>query len=359
MCVIAIVEGVRPTDEHVKQMWEANPKGGGVAWREGPDGERKVRWKKGLFLDDMIKLNQELPLPYILHFRVPSSGTSQLWQACHPFEVSPDAEYDFEGETENHVLFHNGFWTGWKEKIQQIAISGYVRVPSGPWSDSRGLAWAAYHLGLGILDMIDEKVVAFGPHDEDIDIFGTWMQLKVPVEGEDPGIVLVSNKSWEKTTPIYPHMGHNSRTLEAAKQTLSPTVEEPGGAPQPGSFRGVHNSHEGTVTDGHNQQEAVQQGSKQVSQEEARALVNTCQGCGKPTFNGIIKNDKKQCWQCWSADEKKKVSEVTSPFIGKCEFCRVEWAAMKVFMTDKWICRTCHETNGKPGTYLAREMSYD
>ena len=53
MCVVTLVETVRPTDAQVGQMWDQNPKGGGgVAYRAVEDGTKVVKWKKGLSIGE-------------------------------------------------------------------------------------------------------------------------------------------------------------------------------------------------------------------------------------------------------------------------------------------------------------------
>ena len=55
MCVIAICEDRRLTEDEVRKMWEANPAGGGVAWTT-EDGW--VRWKKGMMeLEKMLEFH--------------------------------------------------------------------------------------------------------------------------------------------------------------------------------------------------------------------------------------------------------------------------------------------------------------
>src|SRR5947207_2287589 len=127
MCVATLVETVRPSDNQVEQMFEQNPKGGGgVAYRDGG----LVHWKKGLDKAAMVDLNRKLPFPYILHFRQPSHDTSDSILACHPFQIDADATIGTEGTTDGWVLFHNGFWINWRDKLQALALASAHKLPS-------------------------------------------------------------------------------------------------------------------------------------------------------------------------------------------------------------------------------------
>jgi hypothetical protein len=371
VCVIAICEFARLTDEQVALMYDANPRGGGVAWREFDEESNTtvVKWKKGLNKEEMVKFNQDLPLPYVLHFRVPSTGTSQSFFACHPFQVDDEATTGFEGKTPGYVLFHNGFWHDWKAKIQSIAINGYVTIPTGPWSDSRGLAWAANHLGLGFLEMVDEKVVAFGPNDEDIEVFGSWNYLKATDPDGKEATILVSNKGWEK--PSYSstdRRGQSSAVQQPsitalAQASISPGVQA-GGTGQQGSFCGTSgNTSNPNGAQGNNAgrvQEAVEgpaggsssaDHQRVAGQERLDTLIGgvllKCSACPKRTPVGQFINGTFHCMQCWA--RKMRPSK---PRVGLCQTCRVNHTASRVVEGEKWICHTCWETNGTPKIFF-------
>ena len=178
MCVITIVQKDRPSDDMVRKMFQHNDHGGGIAWREKDKGV--VRWRKNLGLEEMQKAAKDLPTPFILHFRIASSG-AKTPQLCHPFPISKDVDLALEGQTRGFVLFHNGHWAQWREFCQKTALHSGAKIPAGAWSDTRALAWVANQYGLGILEMIDEKAVAFGPTDIEVvkgngwdDVDGIW-----------------------------------------------------------------------------------------------------------------------------------------------------------------------------------------
>lgn len=175
-CVIMIVDDERPTAEMVRAGFKANPNGAGFAWRDTmKDGTKKsvpiVRWKKGITdVDEVVDMAAKLPLPYILHCRIPSIGGPSL-ELNHPFPVSKDVSVDLEGWTKGEVLFHNGTWHGWNNKMYEAALLRGIKLPRAPFSDTRMMAWVYNLLGRGFLDDIDEKVIVFGPTDEP-EVFG-------------------------------------------------------------------------------------------------------------------------------------------------------------------------------------------
>lgn len=175
-------------------MFDANDSGAGIAWRMG----EYVHWKKGLEIAEIQDLCATVPLPYVAHFRIPSCGGSVL-ELCHPFPIEKSALLDLEGKIKGHVLFHNGHWNDWKKDTKDAALLGGIKLPTGRWSDSRAMAFLAAHFGLGILEMIDEKIVAFGLKEVEVFGFG-WNKVND---------VWVSNKGWESSTIFHRGNYHN------------------------------------------------------------------------------------------------------------------------------------------------------
>lgn len=340
MCVIAVCKYVRLTDEQVEQMWDSNPQGGGVAWRdEDENGVPIVRWHKWLDKEDMKNYNRDLPMPYVLHFRVASQDTSKSPQACHPFAIDEEASYDIEGQTPGHVMFHNGYWTNWRDKLQSLSLSGKIRIPSGPWSDSRGLALAAHHLGLGFLEMANEKVVALGPNTDDVELFGKWYMIKNPDDEGQERPIFVSNTGWEKsfTQPT------TSAVNDRRRADVTALARRDGGAAD-GTFRGSHGPIVCGPSDIQNREEEIQSGSSQTGAAVWSSVSRMCQGvgCQKLTRTGQIHNDRFYCMQCWSTLTQRE------QLWGECETCHVARASSRRIDDDKWICMTCWNTNGQP-----------
>lgn len=359
MCVISFNKGKRLTEEQVDQMYDANPRGGGIAWRDLVDGTPVVKWRKGLTRPEMQEANKTLPFPYILHFRVPSHGTSNSWLACHPFAIDEHASYDFEGEIKGYVLFHNGLWVEWKRKMETLALSGCCFIPSGPWSDSRGLAWAAHHLGIGYLEITEEKIIALGPLEEDIEIFGGWFELEKDDDGK--ALILVSNKTWEKyVPPVHVRTPSNNNPLPMLADKNKD--EKAGGTSHDGTFR----NSSGRATDAFRQatdnKNAVQEEAEKANRlrlEAGREIQergtvgaledDKCCVCWKRTRSGTYSQEKWYCWQCWS---DKKLERNT--WLGRCSKCNVNKAASKIRANGNWICTDCWSVNGRPDIYFGR-----
>lgn len=197
MCVVCIVDKERPTPEQVDRMWGDNPAGAGIAWREGG----YVRWRKGLNLPEIQEAIASAPLQFVAHFRIPSSGGGSN-VLTHPFPIDKEVPLALEGKTKGFVLFHNGTWSRWKECTMEAAARFKTKIPSGKWSDTRGMAWMAHHYGLGVLELIEEKCVAFGPNDFEI-VKGVsgWTR----VDG-----FWVSNTFWERSVGRGNHRGNNA-----------------------------------------------------------------------------------------------------------------------------------------------------
>lgn len=169
MCVIMLVDKVRPTDQMIDKAWEKNDDGGGIAWRETKDGVTEVLWKKGVEdkeeLRDLIKA---IPMPFVVHFRTASCGGIRP-SLTHPFPIAKKSSLALNGRTKDHVLFHNGDWKSWAETARAAAVASNTPVPVGKWSDSRAIAWLCSIYGIGFMEFLPEqKGVAFGPNDMEI-----------------------------------------------------------------------------------------------------------------------------------------------------------------------------------------------
>ena len=248
MCVIMIADTKPVTEEMVQKGFDCNPAGAGIAWREEVKGKKMVRWIKGVMsLDEIQALVQRTPLPYIVHFRIPTVGGC-IPELTHPFPVHPETTNALKGMTTGRVLFHNGHWRDWKQTMMESAVKGNALLPEGKWSDSRAMAWVSARHGLGMLNLIDEKTAVFGP--DYLQIFGDgW---------EEVDEVVCSNKHWcfrgtnssagsRWTTPpasITPSSVSRTPITDRSVTTgdVTPLKQigdgKPGGASQGPSFRG-------------------------------------------------------------------------------------------------------------------------
>lgn len=161
MCVIMIATKTRPTEEMIEKAWRQNSDGAGIAWREGDH----VVWEKGIMQLDKIKaLCARVPLQYVAHFRVASVGGVKE-SLTHPFLVGLEAKLDLKGRTKGAVLFHNGHWGAWNDKVLEAAIHSNNKLPVGAdWSDSRAMAYLVSIYGPGLMDVLTgQKGVLMAP----------------------------------------------------------------------------------------------------------------------------------------------------------------------------------------------------
>lgn len=352
-------------------MWSQNPKGGGgAAWQEsikGPGGARRVvRWRKGLDEKEMLAINKELPFPYVLHFRQPSHDTSDSLLATHPFQVDEHATTGFDGTFDGWVLFHNGYWAEWRKKLEalMLAAGGTIKGPSGAWSDTRGLALVAHHLGFAFLEMVNEKVLCLGPGDGDIEMFGgPWLAVGVP---DTDGQFVVSNRTWERTTYVYDRRNETSKLLTAAQDAVTPKTGKSGGTSQQTPFPSAHGTAQDPARSRGAESQQVQEGTEghlagDVERSKERGSLSdgstrSCGGCHKMTSAGTLVGERWLCWQCWARDDKRGRSDEHSElYVGTCSRCKVGSSGMKTVLGDEWLCHACWETGGKPKIYYARE----
>lgn len=208
MCVIFIADKKRPTEDMIQKGFETNPSGAGIAWRETKD---TVQWAKGLDLEEVQLLAAKVPMPFVVHFRIPTCGGDRP-SLCHPFPVDVNSTLALEGSTKGFVLFHNGHWTKWRESMLETLIRKGVKMPNGKWSDSRAMAWTAAHYDINVLELIDEKSVVISPTQ--IEIFGTgWTQAND---------CYVSNTHWQYRTGNR-YVGQMCKTRTCTKTRLGNT----------------------------------------------------------------------------------------------------------------------------------------
>jgi hypothetical protein len=178
MCVVIVAKNNRPDQETLEAGAWSNPQGAGVAWFEtNAVGELGVKWEKGITdVSDVIKLAEELPLPYVVHFRIATAGGDDAL-LTHPFPVSKNAGLAFTGSAKR-VLFHNGHWPQWEATMAKLALQQCVAVPKGVWSDTRAMAWITAHIGELALKALGEKVALMDADTKEIRLYGGWEYYK-------------------------------------------------------------------------------------------------------------------------------------------------------------------------------------
>lgn len=154
MCVVVVVEDQNHpiTDEQLAQCHKSNGHGIGIAYVRNA----QVCYAKGIkddvearkFLDE-----NHVTAPYIVHFRIRSSG-DVIPELTHPFPIRQDGWNPLATCDVDHVLFHNGTWHTYENAVINIALAKGIDIPSGPWSDTRGMAWILAMIGPNALKLM-------------------------------------------------------------------------------------------------------------------------------------------------------------------------------------------------------------
>lgn len=132
MCVAVIVASKkRVPSDHLQAMHEANPHGGGIAWCK--DGV--VMFRKGMTWQEIDAVQDALPRPFLLHFRIATRG-AKIPELTHPFPLGMQAfTEDLTGVAEKGVLIHNGTWGDFdkyvpngidKNAVSDTQVAAYV-----------------------------------------------------------------------------------------------------------------------------------------------------------------------------------------------------------------------------------------
>lgn len=150
MCVVICCKDKFPSKEILEACESVNSDGAGCSYLL--DG--KVKYHKGIESKKILEMidDKTITLPCVIHFRISSCGETSP-ELTHPFPITKDMSTDLEGVTDK-VLFHNGTWSSYDEKIQNMVLSNLLKVPSGKWSDTRTLAFICAYLGEDFLSFI-------------------------------------------------------------------------------------------------------------------------------------------------------------------------------------------------------------
>ena len=179
MCIaLCSPNGIRPTESIIDDCYASNSHGAGIAWAVG----NKVRWKKGLDLPGIKAALAAIPLttPFVMHFRITSVGPT-CPELTHPFPIDMESSVENEGEA-NSVLFQNGTYGSWEDKLLAAVVHKGTELPPPPWSDSRALAVVCAAYGSNILYMLGNSsrfcVFTAGatPDKRSMKLIGDWTE---------------------------------------------------------------------------------------------------------------------------------------------------------------------------------------
>lgn len=186
MCIIAICEKRKLTEQEFMSCWKSNSHGFGYAYWTGEE----VIMKKGIMdMKEAWAAYQPVPVPHIAHFRIASAG-EVCPELTHPFLCTPKSGLVLEHHGTAPVLFHNGTVSEWRSLLLNAIFQTKV-IPTGAMSDSRAMAVAVSVLGGGILTMYASHKWVLVVKDGFIKV-GDWIEAE--------GGVLFSNGGFRSYT---------------------------------------------------------------------------------------------------------------------------------------------------------------
>lgn len=200
MCVIIACYKTFPSLDTLTQCETANPDGGGLAYIE----QNQVKWYKGLSAKKIYSMRNKGDYPKVIHFRIATVG-GKLDELCHPFPITADAQLTTAG-TANQVIAHNGHYLEWEDRLWQGILAQKLTLPDGKWSDTRALAWLAYHFGNSILSLSNELIAHLNGNKQ-LTLYGTgWKKEKD---------IWFSNVLWKHATKptLYYEDNYSSKDL--------------------------------------------------------------------------------------------------------------------------------------------------
>ena len=167
MCIIAICNDRKLTEEELKSCWDNNDDGAGMAWF---DGKHHVI-DKGYMNFDELRLRYETIdiFPHVIHFRIATAG-GKIPELTHPFICSRMSPTAIEWKGKDPVLFHNGIVSNWYGMADILGI----KVPDHNWSDTRILASILTESELDFLEqeggkyavLVGKEIMTYGKFTE-------------------------------------------------------------------------------------------------------------------------------------------------------------------------------------------------
>lgn len=190
MCVISIIESENmiPTKKTMKDMEKTNPHGNGFGVFD--NNKQAIYIKKGIELDELIKLTKEHKdkgnLSMIQHYRITSHGTTNAFN-CHGFEIKNGSSNELEYYTNHNVLYHNG--TLDMDILNNMAIQIMINHKDAIYptnkdnsqiSDTRLLSWILAYMDYSILNMFTDsnRFCIINGKNGKITKYGKWDNIK-------------------------------------------------------------------------------------------------------------------------------------------------------------------------------------
>ncbi len=195
MCIIAVCKQRKLTEDELKNCFEHNNDGAGIAWCQ--DGENY--YIKGLMTLDIVKYFYETinVFPHVVHFRnATSGGVSE--ELTHPFIVSAKSPLPLDWHGKEPLFFHNGVLSSWESDLFNFYIKKNKRIPDGSWSDSRFIAILVHYLGPNVLNFLKRGGKYALLNKNKITIYGNFI--------ENNGVYF-SNETYKQKSIIFYRKG--------------------------------------------------------------------------------------------------------------------------------------------------------
>lgn len=174
MCLIIASNGPKPSEEVLRDGARRNSDGNGFAWLH----KGQVQWRKGITIEETIKMVANAKGPFVVHFRIGTHGP-KVPALTHPFPITAMSNPSLTGRA-TRVLFQNGTYPEWTAELKNTIIAHGATCPPPPWSDSRALAVMVYYLGVDWLRICGtSRFIVFDgskPAGQNIDMIGEWYE---------------------------------------------------------------------------------------------------------------------------------------------------------------------------------------
>lgn len=169
MCILYLCVGAKPSAGELLIANQLNPHGIGIAYIDAG----KVQFKKGLSIDHLISILDDLKLPLMMHFRFATSG-GRHDHLCHPFPIDTVETAFCRGLTgsANAVIAHNGVFD--KVFSDFSLLKSLKRRYNGNYSDTQLIA-AMSAINCDYLGAVDgDNKIAKLSGDGHYRLFGRW-----------------------------------------------------------------------------------------------------------------------------------------------------------------------------------------
>lgn len=328
MCVAVVVDSKdRIPKKNLEAMHDANPHGAGIAWCDG----LKINYRKGLTWQDINKLQDKLPRPFFMHFRIATFG-AKVPELTHPFPLGYQA---FDNEligSADGVLMHNGSWSKYRDNIPkgpEIRQRFGKDINPNDVSDTQVAAFWAKWYEHEFLKEVSWSTAVMRATDKpgrvDITLRGRWFNF----DGNQ-----YSNEHWKREltkTTVYYHQNKENWTGWRSYNSYKGDTEHKAPAASPASLvstPAAARAKTQPITPITTRKKGEWGGEELFTKEaleKASGEITVCDYCGEQCMTAYsVVNDKYQCYLC-SLDERVKAAELADlkPSV-KCPDCKKE-----------------------------------